>query len=288
MSLAKILKKEVADFAIYQRRAERRMQPLFLDTLNQTMEPLFRYVDQFGLENVPVEQLITVDAWEPMYLRAFNDVGLPVAENEYRWQEVKELDAMEGKAFGFPQFLVDIWSGTMRDYALKYVYGITRELTNTTVELITKALGEDYGFEIDRVGKVRLFRKRVGEATTVRSFTISRTETTTISNLGKELAAREWISDQGGQGYKTWLGRIANERPEHLILNNTILPINEPYKMVIAAGKGVGSYDCDRPGDVNLPAKLRINCRCTQSIISERAYNQYLKRGLIRNGKVIF
>ena len=112
-----------------------------------------------------------------------------------------------------------------------------------------------------------------------RSLTISRTEATRTANLGKEIGARSWIDEQGGQGYKMWLGRVVNERPTHLAVNNTIIPIDDLYQ--------VGDEQAQRPGDVSLSAAEVINCRCSQSLMSQNRYNQLVARGRIVNSKVV-
>lgn len=283
MGLKSDIRKEAAIFTAAMGKAEREFQPIFLKALNDSMRPLFEYVDEFGVDNVPVSKLLTVDPWIAAYTEAYQTIGLRFAEAEYKNQEAKETKY--SKAFGFPKFLVDVWSGIMRDYALRYTYDIPRTLNDTTEDIITRALGTDYGFEIDRQGIVRLFKKRMGESNTVRSFTISRTETTTIANLGKEVAAREWMKEADLKSYKIWIGLIVGERAEHLETNDTILPIDQPY--VMYSVKDGSTHECERPGDINLPPELRINCRCTQSIVSENVRDQYEKRGLIQDGKII-
>lgn len=263
-------------YAKYHKTIEKQLLPLFRKALTDNMQPVLNWVESYGVENVPVDTLINTGVWRVVYPKAFELIGMKSARKEYYWQRSQEPTETKASAI---DLLVDVWGRILRDYALTYTYQIERDLNDTTTRLIKDALGEDYSLELDRLGKVRLFFKNVGNIIKDRSMTFSRTEATTIANLGKDVGARSWIEQQGGQGYKMWLGRVVGERPEHLDLNNDIIEIDDLYDMA--------GHDCVRPGDVTLPPNLRINCRCSQSLMSENRYSQYVKRGLIVGGKVI-
>lgn len=255
--------------------AEKQALPYFRKALAASVAPVIKWVNDFGPDNVPVEKLIKEDVWILTYPQVYQLIGMKFAKKEYYNQR-----ANEGIKASAIDFLVDIWSGTLKDYALRYTYFIQKQLNDTTVDIIRRALGNDAALGLDRQGRTRLFEKDVNGAMKARSLSISRTEVTTISNLGKEVGARSWIDQNGGQGYKMWLGRVVGERETHLAENNTIIPIDDQYVL--------GGNDlCDRPGDLSLKPANRINCRCSQSLMSQNRYNQLQKRGRIVNGKVI-
>lgn len=269
-------KQERIDYAKAQSIAEKQLLPLFKKALKQSISRVIQYANDYGLDGLKPESLINPNVWDSVYPTAYQMIGMKLARNEYYRQ--RRLEGIEQKASAI-DFLVDIWSGTFRDYALNYLYNIKRELNQTTVEIINRALGDTYALGLDRDGSIRLFEKTLNDNLRLRSLTISRTEATTISNLGKDIGARSWIDEQGGQGYKVWLGRNdIRERPTHIQENDTLIPIDDKYV--------VGGELAERPGDVNLSAKERINCRCTQSLMSENRYNAYVKRGRIVNGKL--
>lgn len=255
--------------------AEKQLKPIFRKAIIANMKPVVKWIVDFGHKDVPVEKLIRGDVWLPTYLVAFEMIGQKFARQEYYNQ--RNLDNSGTKASAI-EFLKDVWSGTFKTYATEYLNGIISSLNKTTYDLITSALAEGEELGLDRNGFTRWFYKKANQIVADRTQAFTRTEATKISNLGKEIGARSWIDEQGGQGYKVWLGRIANERPEHLNLNNTIIPIDDYYDM--------SGFECQRPGDKNLPANLVINCRCTQSLMSQNRYNAYVKRGRIENGRL--
>jgi len=256
--------------------AEKQLRPIFRKAIIENMKPVVKWVADFGSKDVPVERLIKKDVWLPAYLIAAEMIGQKFARQEYYYQ--RAMDSGETKASAI-EFLKDVWSGKFRTYITEYVNNIASSLNQTTIDLIKSALAEGDELGLDRNGFVRWFYKKANEIVADRTQAFSRTEATKISNLGKEIGARSWIDEQGGGGYKVWLGRIANERPEHLELNNTIIPIDDYYNM--------SGFECQRPGDKNLPVGLVINCRCTQSLMSENRYNAYVNRGRIVDGKLV-
>lgn len=270
-------KQERIDFAKFHKTAEKQLLPLVRKALKQSISRVIQYARDYGLETLNPELLINPNVWKAFYNSAFQLIGMKIAKKEYYRQ--RNLEGLANKASAI-EFLVDIWSGLLRDYALNYTYNIERELNQTTIDIIKRALGEDYSLGVGRDGVVRLFENNLNGAMRTRSLGISRTEATTISNLGKDIGARSWIEEQGGGGKKVWLGRNdEKERKSHLEENNTILDIDDKYNL--------NGELAERPGDVNLSAKERISCRCTQSLMSQNRYNQLVKRGRIVDGKVI-
>lgn len=272
--MLKEFREERKIFERQQRIAERTMLPVFRKALKQTIKPVIDFVNQMGTDMNP-SSLIDTNVWQSAYTSLYNELGIKIARQEYFRQ--RGFETQKASNIGF---LVDVWQSLFRDYALNYVYQISRELNQTTIDIITAALGEVNALGLDRDGSIRLFEKTLNGKMRLRSLTISRTESTTLSNLGKEVGARAWIDESGQKSYKVWLGRNdGRERAAHLDENNTILPIEGQYNL--------DGELCDRPGAINLSAGQRINCRCTQSIMSETRYNGYVRRGRIVNGKLI-
>lgn len=276
-AVIQLLRQERIEFAKFHKNAEKQILPIVRKALKKSIAPVLTWVEGNDVYKVPVAMLIDQNVWRDMYLTIFQQIGMSMARKEYYYQRRIEGGATKASAI---EFLIDVWSTTLRDYALTYTYKIQRELNDRTIEILTRALGEDYSLGIDRLGRTRLFEKAVNGLFKSRGLTISRTEATKISNLGKEIAARSWIEEQGGNGYKVWLGRNdERERASHLQENNTIIPIDDKYDLS-------GSL-AERPGDMSLPVREVANCRCTQSLMSGARYEQYLKRGRILNGKII-
>lgn len=271
-----IFEKERRLYAKQHKIAERQLLPLFRNALKKNMQPVLEWVDKFGPYNVPVDSLINRGVWNEVYPKAFELIGMKFARQEYYYQRSIEPVATKASAI---EFLKDVWSGILRTYSFEYINQIASSLNERTAELIKDALAEGDSLQMDRNGFVRWFMAKSKDIINGRAPTFGRTEATKLSNLGKEIGARSWIDEQGGGGYKVWLGRIANERQEHLDLNNTIIPIDDLYDM--------SGHLCARPGDKSLPAALVVNCRCTQSLMSANRYNAYVKRGRIVDGRLV-
>lgn len=270
-------------FARQQRIAEKTLVPIFRKALNKSVSQVIDYVRQNGTLTNP-SFLIDENVWRTAYQQAYSQLPLKIAKQEYYRQ--RGLEAQTEEKASAIYFLVDVWQSIFRDYALNYVYQISRELNQTTIDIITEALGSVNALGLDRDGSIRLFIKTLDSKLKLRTNTISRTEATTLSNLGKEVGARSWIDEQGGQGYKVWLGRNdIRERPSHIHENDTIIPVDDKYELIDPT-KESSADECLRPGDIHLKAKNRINCRCTQSLMTENRFNAYNKRGRIINGKL--
>lgn len=268
---------ERVEFAKFHNTAEKELLPYFRKAIQASIQPVINWVNTFGTENVPVDKLIKRDVWAIVYPNVYQLIGLRMARKEYFRQ--RKLEGIEQKA-SVTDFFKDVWSGKLKDYAANYAKYIQEELNNTTIELLKRALGDDAILELDSMGRVRFFLQKIKGLMQTRTENISRTEATSISNLGKEIGARTWIDENGGEGFKMWLGRNdERERPAHLRENNTIIPIDDYYVL--------DGFEAERPGDVRLPGNLRIMCRCTQSIMSQNRYNALQRAGRIVGGRVI-
>lgn len=268
---------ERIDYAKHHKTAEKQLLPLFRKALYETIKPIIDVANTIGLSAVNPE-MINRNVWQKTYQNAYQMLGMNIAKREFYTQ--RRLDGQLEEKSSAIDFLVDVWDSILRNAANNYVLNIQNDLNDTTIKIIRDALGDAYELGLDEDGTVRLFLKIMTDKQKERAKNFSRTEATTLSNLGKEIGAKSWIDQNGGKGYKMWLGRNdERERPSHLAENNTILEIDDLYDL--------DGELAQRPGDVNLSPNNRINCRCTQSIMSQNRYNAYVKRGLIKDGKVI-
>lgn len=261
------------EFARFHKNSEKQLLPVFRKALRQTIDPVIQYAEAFGVGDI-LASAYDPNVWNNTYTNAFGLIGIKAARKQFYLQR-----SQSNKASAV-DFILDIWSSIFRDYALNYSYNISRELNQTTVDIIRKALGDVYELGLDRDGSIRLFVKEIKRRFEARARVMTRTETTTIANLGQELGARGWLEQNGEQGYKIWLGRNdARERPSHLEENNTIITLDSKFSLE--------GNQCDRPGDIVLPANERINCRCSQAFINQSTYDAYVRRGRIVNGKLL-
>ena len=266
---------ERKDYAKSHSIAEKEILPFVRRALRDTVAPVIKHIELYGFTNLIPEAIINRSVWREMYPKIYQKLGMKFAKKEFYRQ--RGLEAQKASAI---DFLIDVWSSMLRNYAFSHINLMENELNETTIRIIKEALGDSYLLGVDRDNAVRLFIKDIQGRFRKRAGTISRTEATTISNLGKDIGARSWIDQQGGQGYKVWLGRNdIKERPSHIQENNTILPIDDEFDL--------SGQLAQRPGDVNLSASQRINCRCVCSYMSENRYNGYLRRNRIVDGKLL-
>lgn len=273
----KAIRNEAALYAKQHKATERQLLPRFRNALLRSIQPLIDYVELYGTVNIPVGSLVNTKVWSNVYQTAFEQIGLSYARREYYYQ--RRIDTgLDTKASAIDVF-IDVWTSLLRNYALQYTYNISQKLNQTTIDIINRVLDETNSLGLDRDGAIRLFIKDITGRMRRRSLRISRTEATTISNLGKEIGARQWIEQQGGQGRKAWITRMdGKERHSHREVNGDIVLIDDEYT--------VGLEFADMPGDTKLSAAEKINCRCTQTFISEARYNYLLRRNRIADGKI--
>lgn len=238
---------ERIEYAQYHKTLERQLLPYFRRALKKNVQPSLDLAKSIGTNFIPV---IDSNIWTDVYIEVFNLVGQKTARKEYYRQ--RNLESIEIKESAIDIFR-DVWSRILNQYAYEYVYKIQNSLNQRTIEIIQSALNESNQLGLDQDGSVRLFERLINGKLRLRSLTFARTEATTISNLGKKIGATSWIDEQGGGGYKAWLGRNdARERETHLEENNTIIPIDDLHD--------VGGSFCQHPGDTNLPLDEKINC----------------------------
>lgn len=137
-------------------------------------------------------------------------------------------------------------------------------ISETTKEYILKVLLEA---EREGLGNDQIVAKlRSDEMTAARSRLIARTETTGAANFGAEAAAKstgllldgEWIS-----------ARDKRTRHDHVLADGQIVPaggyfIVGGYKMKYPGDKG------GKDGQLKVPAKEVVNCRCAKAFIPKR------------------
>lgn len=272
-------KQERIDYERFHKTAWKEIAPIFRKALNQSVKPTLDFINNFGLDALNiVTPPINANVWTLAYNQSYELLGMKSARKEFYRQ--RNLDGLYQEKASAIELLIDVWSSILRDYALNYTYLISRELNTRTIAIIEKALGDTLALGLDSQGAIRLFEKTLRGELRLRTGLISRTEATTITNLGKAVGAEGYLNQVGGQSYKVWLGRNdKRERHTHLEENNTVIKIDEMHT--------VGDELAERPGDPKLSAGERINCRCTESYLSENRYNYYVKRGRIVNGKLL-
>ena len=253
-------------------RYERRAYPIFLKALHEQITPTLKWITENQSVEVPLDALVVPAIWRTPMVEVYEMIGMLAAKREYFFMRDAEKGVLD--------FLVAKWREIFYFYSINYAYRIENELSETTKEEIRRALTTAYELNLNTDQTAALIRKQVyNQISRSRAVMIARTETTTAASLGKETGAKSWLSEQNQQGYKQWIGREdSRERGRetdtmHGHLNDQIIPIDEKFTFTDA--KGITSYGT-MPGDVNLPANQRINCRCSLIYMSQRRYERII------------
>lgn len=247
-------------YAKQHKRYERRAYPIFLRALHEQIQPTLTWIKDNNDVTPPLDALVVPAIWRKPMVEVYEMIGNLAARREYFYMRSTDKGVLD--------FLVNEWRVIFYNYAINYAYRIENELSETTKETIRRSLAESYelGYNADQTAAY--IRKRVyNEISRSRAVMISRTESNTAASLGKMTGGKQWLKEQNQQGYKEFIGREdERERHTHFELNNDIIPIDEPFKF--------GTEYAQYPGDVNLSARERINCRCTFIIMSARRYER--------------
>lgn len=251
---------------LYEKQLKRyavRTYPIFLRSLQSQVNPVVEYIRRTGNTNPPLDILVMPNVFIRPIQQSYEMVGMLAAKRQFYLMQGTENKAII-------DFLIDAWRSVFLDYATNYAYQIDNELSETTKEEIRQALAEAYeqGLNADRTATY--IREKVGRRISrSRAVLISRTESATAANLGKRTGAESWLTENNEKGYKQWIGRNdGRERTTHIQLNDDIIPMDNNFMV----GNDKGQY----PGDVNLSADERCNCRCTVIYMSERRYNRII------------
>lgn len=248
--------------AIYERRA----YPVFLRALHDQVQPSIDWIVKQQEVNPPLDALVVPAIWRKPMIEVYQMIGMLAAKREYFNMVATDKGVLD--------FLVAKWRAIFYEYALNYSYRIENELSETTKETIRRTLAVAYEMNLNADQTAALIRKQVyNEISRSRAVMISRTETSTAANLGKDVGARQWLSDNDQKGYKQYIGREdSRERGRttdtmHWHLNDTIIPIDDNF--TFTDENGVTSY-APMPGSTTLPANQRINCFIPDSITSQK------------------
>jgi len=258
-------------------RYERRAYPIFLRALHEQIQPTLKWIADNQDVNPPLDALVIPAIWRNPMVEVYEMIGTLAARREYFFMRATDKGALD--------FLIEAWRQIFYMYSINYAYRIENELSETTKEEIRRALQYSYENNLNADQTASYIRKKVyNEISRSRAVMIARTETTTAASLGKETGAKSWLKEQDQKGFKQWIGREdSRERGRetdtmHWHLNDQIIPIDEKFTFTDA--DGVTSYGM-MPGDVNLPANQRIQCRCTLIYLSQRRYERIMAE---RNG----
>lgn len=247
-------------YAKQHRRYERRAYPIFLKALHEQIQPTIDWIKVNGAQNPPLDALVVPASWRDPMVEVYQMIGMLAARREYFFMRNTEKGALD--------FLIEAWRQVFYTYAINYAYRQENELSETTKNEIRYALSVAYDNNLNTDETAAYIRKRVyNEISRSRAVLISRTESTTASNLGKYTGAKSWLSESGQNGYKEWIGRNdGRERHTHIEMNDQIIPIDDLWN--------IDGEKALNPGDVTLSAAERCNCRCTSIYMSQRRYER--------------
>ncbi|SDY22888.1 phage portal protein [Thermoactinomyces sp. DSM 45892] len=189
--------------------------------------------------------------WEKLlksiYLAVMKDFGTST------WEGLKSsFFSYETKEENF-----DVWSTEIQEWISTVVGKKITQITDTTLELVRKELGEGVQ-EGEGIPQLANRLRQVYEGfSTHRSVTIARTEVISSSNAASRFAAKQ----SGLELEKEWIStRDSRTRPSHQHLDRERRAMDESYSNGLLF-----------PGDPSGKANETIKCRCTEGyILKER------------------
>jgi uncharacterized protein with gpF-like domain len=186
------------------------------------------------------------EAFEKVYLRVGEDFA------KQTWAGLKSHHGYRIKDIEFSPFdeFIRAWVAT---YGAKRIDDRTKTTQGMLAKLVQQAIDEGMG-----VAKAQaLIRSRFTDMSKIRAERIARTEIVSASNLGSIEAARS----TGLNLQKNWLStRDARTREAHAGADGDIAELNGTFTLYDNTGN---PHELQYPGDINAPAELVINCRCT-------------------------
>ena len=148
---------------------------------------------------------------------------------------------------------VDQWLDTPE--AGREIRRITDTQRRDIIDAINEGLEEGLGTE----EVAQLIDDRMEDIDQQRGRTIARTETITASNMSSQEGARQSNTNRLKQWFDSDDGRV---RGSHEIIGaSDPIPLNQEYEWT---SPEEGVVTARFPGDPNLPAAERINCRCVE------------------------
>ena len=128
------------------------------------------------------------------------------------------------------------------------------EAQGTIKRIISNSIEQGLSIEDITGNIIGEFQKEWGRKAKWMARRIAQTETIRASNYG----TKEGVDSLGIPYVKSWLaGYDAKVRETHrqAQIDNSRIPEDQPFI--------VGGFECDYPGDPNLPPEESVNCRCS-------------------------
>lgn len=214
-----------------------------------------------------VSKLFDADAADKAFRKAvaepFAKAVADGASHEWNAFSSKSKDADIGFSYDFgrdlpPHLLEAVKSAVDTALAMPY----WSEIQQTTRDALTQALKDSIEAGESPAARLKRIKDDVfqGDVSKERAQAIARTESTHAMSAGQDAARQELAADDIVTG-KEWQATYDGlTRGTHLSANGQRVGVNETFT--------VGGYPAKYPGDPNLPAKQRVNCRCNAASVT--------------------
>jgi hypothetical protein len=231
-----------------QAAAENRHRDKIESALNAQLNTFVSYADANGLAIALslVDNIITPDPLQPVIHRLYIAEGTRSGQNEQRLLNQQFGDEYKSKAFEF----FTNWVQEMTNFFYSFGMQAITRMTDTTKEQVRKKVAEG----LDKQESYPEIRDRligIEDVNKKRANVIARTETVSAMGYSRQQAALSLPFRM----IKIWRAiRDKRTRHSHVAINGEEAPLTAPYS-------NGGMY----PGDPELIAKERIQCRCTET-----------------------
>lgn len=181
----------------------------------------------------------------------------PTIDRIMRFGAHRALKQVPGTSKAFPKFRLPRQVSQSVDHSMRQLarQGYWQRIQQSTSRFIEQHLsaGIKEGLSIQNLSKS--IRDQFAKLSKRRSVAIARTETTMAMNTGHADAYTQLALDGLIEG-KAWLAILDRRtRDEHEGMNEVTVPVGENFN--------VDGYLAPFPCHWDLPAYLRVNCRCT-------------------------
>lgn len=225
----------------------------FKPALDQQVKAVSNHVKLYGgISKELADMLIRKEPIEKAYKSVYVNIGTIHAG--WNLKQINQLG--RGMSKSTPLFFSEKWRKLMELFYTNEAADRVSDVTETTRERVRQVLTDSEGMTIsDRATYIENTLDDP-DFNRARSLMIARTETTLAANKGASLGAM----DADYETIKRWLAvEDRNTRPTHTDADGQEVAIDDNFT--------VGGYPAQYPGDVSLPAKECVNCRCTAAYV---------------------
>lgn len=240
---------------------EQQLYPIFKNALTQQTDSVKNFIQHHGVSGLEqhLSVLVTKQPIQNAYNLAYQKAGVRGAEFSYaniqKLGNRKSAPEFESKDSPF-SFFSEYWRKLMSLFYQTDAADRVTNVTETTKDQIRQLLDDSQGMTTSEKATYITDQLNDPDFNRMRALRIARTESTTAANYGASLGneSADFLTA------KQWIAVLdANTRPDHADAHGQVVDSEDYFD--------VGGFEAMYPGDMSLPAKEVINCRCVVAYV---------------------